>query len=390
MPTVTVTVHPMALAPLEAVRAYVKNKEQDMSLDEIIAEGDILNYQGEVPGKYALWSSIKRVQESKQPHGYPTSNYNNCGRHKILSDEEERRIVSFVKTWRNKRFCTCKYIRNELRLKVTPRTVNNILNNQGYYWRKVPKVQGLTKEQLCKRREFVDRYGSRTPGWWEENMQMVLDGVTLTMPPKPLAMRQKHAAQRITSMWLRDGEALDNDLHTFNRYGVQLGTKVPLWGGFSGNGQFTLRLWTPQPKMKKEEWAALVPEIKAAMDDAYDGCEKARPKVWHDNERFLLQPDVYKANGLHLHRFPPNSGDLNPIETVWAWLRKDLAKREMEDNVAKRFLTPAQFRQRAAQILNSYAVPRLGERYSSLQKLVRGMPKRLRRCKANNYGKCGK
>ena len=29
-------------------------------------------------------------------------------------------------------------------------------------------------------------------------------------------------------------------------------------------------------------------------------------------------------------RLPPNSGDLNPIETVWAKLRKDLAKREFE------------------------------------------------------------
>ena len=86
MQVVTITIHKNGLAPLEAVRAYVKNKEQDMSLDDIIAEGDIVNYQGEVPGKYALWSAIKRVEESTQPHGYPVSNYANCGRHKILSE----------------------------------------------------------------------------------------------------------------------------------------------------------------------------------------------------------------------------------------------------------------------------------------------------------------
>ena len=99
--------------------------------------------------------------------------------------------------------------------------------------------------------------------------------------------------------------------------------RSPLWGGFSGNGKFILRLWTPQPKMTTSDWAALIPEIKAAVDDAYGDDPLPRPKVWHDNERFLLQPDVYAANGLHLFRFPPNSGDLNPIETVWAWLRKD-------------------------------------------------------------------
>ena len=50
------------------------------------------------------------------------------------------------------------------------------------------------------------------------------------------------------------GESLDNGLHTFNRYGVQLCVNVPLWGGFSGNGGFSLRLWTPKPTMTTEDW----------------------------------------------------------------------------------------------------------------------------------------
>ena len=106
MPTVTTTVHKYGLAPLEAVRAYAKNQDEGMSLDDIIAEGDIANYQGDVPGKHALWSAIKRVREPTQPHGYPTSKYSSCGRHKILSDKQTRAIVSFVRMWRHKRFCT--------------------------------------------------------------------------------------------------------------------------------------------------------------------------------------------------------------------------------------------------------------------------------------------
>ena len=76
-----------------------------------------------------------------------------------------------------------------------------------------------------------------------------------TKAPKNLDLRQKHAAQAIRHMWMRPGEKMDPALHTFNRYGVQLGTKVPLWGGFTGEGQFALRLWTQRPKQKKEEWA---------------------------------------------------------------------------------------------------------------------------------------
>ena len=224
-------------------------------------------------------------------------------------------------------------------------------------------------------------------------MNLVLDGVTLTLAPKPLNAREKHAAQAIRQMWIKDGESLDNDLHTHNRYGVQLGTKVPLWGGFTGGGKFTLRLWTPRPKMNKLEWAAHLPALKRAVDDAEaQGVEREtkKAKVWHDNEGFLKQPQAYKKHGFQMVLFPPNSGDLNPIETVWAALRKDLALREQSDLQAGVYLTVPRFRARAAQILKSYSVVKPGKQHSFLTALVRGMPKRLMKCKKNKYGRCGK
>ena len=52
--------------------------------------------------------------------------------------------------------------------------------------------------------------------------------------------------------------------------------------------------------------------------------------------------------------------------------------------------TVGQLKARAAQILRFYSAPKLGESRSRLEKLVRGMPERLRKCKANKFGKCGK
>ena len=49
-----------------------------------------------------------------------------------------------------------------------------------------------------------------------------------------------------------------------------------------------------------------------------------------------------------------------------------------------------QFKQRAAQILQCYGEKKPGEVHSRLEKLVRGMPKRLRQCKERNYGRFGK
>ena len=104
--------------------------------------------------------------------------------------------------------------------------------------------------------------------------------------------------------------------------------------------------------------------------------------------RPCVRPD--RQQGLEQVRFPPDSGDLNPIETVWAWLRRDLAEREQEDLAEGRVLTAATFRKRVAHLLNSYGVPGEGESYSSLQKLVRGMPGRLAMCRKNKFGRCGK
>ena len=115
-----------------------------------------------------------------------------------------------------------------------------------------------------------------------------------------------------------------------------------------------------------------------------------RPIVWQDNETFLQAPVAYNRVGLRIMNFPQNSGDLNPIETVWARLRRDLSVLEFQDLKAGIVLLVAQYRQRAARILNSYGRKLFGQKHSYLQKLVMGMPARLRRCKANRYGPCGK
>ena len=99
----------------------------------------------------------------------------------------------------------------------------------------------------------MNRFLHKGPTWWTQNIHLTFDGVTVTKAPKSLDLRQKHAAQSIRHMWRKKTEKMDHTLFTHNRYGVQLGTKVPLWGGMTGDGTFSLRLWTPRPKMKRED-----------------------------------------------------------------------------------------------------------------------------------------
>ena len=388
---VEVTVHPSGLHPKKAAKAWYLRREEGLGWEEIA--GQIPNMQGAPAGVHAVRNAVESIDELEPGQIIPESKYGNCGRPKGLSVEQEKEVVEFVKTWRHKRFCTCRYIINELKLSVSRRTVARVLNAHGYYWRAVPKKSHLTGEQLRKRRVFVEMFENKSPSWWERNFNLVLDGVTITTAPMPLKSREKHAAQAIKQMWVRTGESLDNELAAYNRYGVQLGTQVPLWGGMTGGGKFTLRLWTPRAKMTKLDWVGHMPSVKRAVDDAVargDTRETKKAKVWHDNEGFLKQPKEYKKHGLQMMLFPPNSGDLNPIETAWAQLRRDLALREQHDLQNGVYLTVAQFRKRAAQILKTYETPKPGKEHSFLTSLVRGMPKRLARCKKNKFGRSGK
>ena len=379
------TLHPKGLNPFQAAKAWHLRKKLKQSWHKIRSQLRTVN--GSRPGQDAAEDAVARVEAQRhtahfRKFGAAKLGYAKCGKKPVLSDAQRKAVVDFVKRWRQKRFCTANYIIQELKLACKKKTVHRTLNEAGYHWRPVPKKGKLTPEQLAKRKAFVDAHLNKTAAWWRESFGLVLDGVTLTRPPKPLSAKEKHAAQAIKHMWVKDGEALDNSLHTYNRYGVQLGHKVPLWGGFTGDGEFTLKLWTERPKLDKETWAK---HIGTSVKRAASG-----RNVWHDNEKFLKQPKVYSRHRLTMKCFPPSSGDLNPIETVWAWLRKELAKREMADIDQRRTLTTAQFRQRAAQILQSFAVPKPGEDQSRLEKLIAGMPKRLARCKANSYGNCGK
>ena len=86
----------------------------------------------------------------------------------------------------------------------------------------------------------------------------------------------------------------------------------------------------------------------------------------------------------------PNSGDMNPTETVWARLRFDLATREREDLKAGRTLSNKQFKQRVSQILQSYSMRSEGDRWNYYERLLRGMPGRFAKCRRNKFGPCWK
>ena len=55
-----------------------------------------------------------------------------------------------------------------------------------------------------------------------------------------------------------------------------------------------------------------------------------------------------------LWKIPPRSPDLNPIEKFWAWLRKELRRRDLEDyKNRKPCLGKVQYTERVKQVLKT-------------------------------------
>lgn len=193
----------------EAAKAWYLRVHKKETWKAISAQ--VRNLRGETPALHTIRHAVMQMTQSGKGR-LPESKYGNCGRKPTLSLQEERRIVAFVRLWRRKVFCTCRYIRQELKLSVQVSTVRRTLNKHGFYWRPVAKKSPLSSEQLAGRKAFVNKFASRSPDWWLRNAGLVFDGVTLSKAPRALSAKQKHAAQSLRHMWMRKGEKTDRPI----------------------------------------------------------------------------------------------------------------------------------------------------------------------------------
>ena len=183
-------------------------------------QSKVKNMEGKMPkSEHCVKNAVQRVQASGRK-GVAKTRYKNCGRKRKLTQQEEKNVVEYVQKWRRKLFCTCQHIKKELKLDVGRMTILRTLGRHGYHWRQVPKKSPIKPEHLQLRKEWVEKHLGHRPAWWVENMHLVFDGVTLTKAPRKLSARQKHAAQSIKAMWMKKGESMDPDLHTYNRYSL--------------------------------------------------------------------------------------------------------------------------------------------------------------------------
>ena len=144
------------LHPLQACLAWHLRKEEEYSWEQVA--DNVKTVDGRRPLKHALRNAVERVEAQQEESVPGRTRYANCGRHPKLTEEQIRQAVDFVKKWRHKRFCTCRYIISELKLPVKKRRLAIILNQHGFFWKKVPKTMRLSEKELQQRKDWVNKY----------------------------------------------------------------------------------------------------------------------------------------------------------------------------------------------------------------------------------------
>ena len=170
-----------------------------------------------------------------------------------------------------------------------------------------------------------------------------MDGVGLAVPPKDATDRANYCAHGTGHMWRKRGEAGTEKLAGDDPYPQQIPQAriVPLWGGLSEGG-FSVITFHKKRRLTSRGVVSCRPPGQVDCSHSCFGAQQGADGPWKvlaENESFLHTAASSRAladEGITLWRTPPGSPDLNPIEKMWAWLRRRLREKHREDLRRKR------------------------------------------------------
>lgn len=212
----------------------------------------------------------------------------------------------------------------------------------GYRW--LPRCQkpAVSSQLASQRVKFAKQILRLSAAALREKISLSLDGVVLSMPPTDAIDRKNYCVHGITHMYRQPGESAHPDLAGANPYAAQIPVSrcFPLWGGISAGG-FAAVVWHENKKLNTGLWVRALRAGK--LKDAIRSLKPVKARgpwtVLADGEKFLWSVDstaAYERDKIALWRVPPSSPDLNPVEKMWGWVRKQLRAMDLADLKAKR------------------------------------------------------
>ena len=275
-------------------------------------------------------------------------NYKNCGRKPWkITPEVGSFIVRRLLALRQNSMVTSTTLQAEvakkMKVKITAAAVRKHLRSKGYKW--LPRAQKrlYNKLDMKNRVKFARRLDRLSFAALARYVSMAIDGVILTVPPTDPTDRKNFCLHGETHMWRRRNEATKPELAGEDPYAdqVPLARAIPLWAGISPTGYCEL-IWHKTKKLNTEEYVTTV--LKSGkMVAALKALQPTRPagprRILCDNEGFLSAKEptkFYKSKRIELLHVPRRSPDLNPIEMYWAWVRRQMRMKDLDDLKCRR------------------------------------------------------
>jgi transposase len=229
------------------------------------------------------------------------------GRPRKTSDEDDQQIQLLAE---QKRFITPKQIKSELGLDVTPRTVRNRLDEVDIHGRVARAEYPFDDRDIRRRLSFAEGYG----GWTEADWERVIfsDETHIEVWGRSRVWVQRPS-----------GAAFDPEYLT-NR--VPHSDRVTLWGCFCARGVGQAETFVG-------------PFIAKKYCEVLQGNLLQTARHFYPREHWWFQQDNapqhssraartwFSQHGVDLLDFPPYSPDLNPIENLWAIVKKRVEER---------------------------------------------------------------
>ena len=360
MPLVSEMVHPRGLSFAMQRRVVLLRDVKGQAWPDIASQ--VRNLCGERPDRTTCQRLYKRFSARD---GRVRSKYKNCGNkpHKVTK-EVERFLLRRLRELRRTTVCTSVVLQHNLarkrRVTVTAAWVRKVLQRNGYHWLPKRQKRRYSAAQRTQRMAFAKKVLALSARRLRERLSFAMDGVVLALPPVDPTDRWNYCRHGNDHMWRKRSEGLRPGLSGDDPYGKQvpLPRALPMWGGCSAGG-FAPVVFHKTKKLKVAEWQKVVASGKLATAiKALKPVKRRGPwSVLCDNESFLRAKAVsraHKESGVTLWKIPAKSPDLNPVERVWAWLRKKLRAMDLADASKRRkVLSKAAYRTRVRRVLKT-------------------------------------
>lgn len=261
----------------------------------------------------------------------PKKSKKRLGRKPKLSCRTEKRVLRTITKLRevNRNWTASDLMSVTDVNQVSVRTFQRLLNRNGYHHQAARKKGVLSKKDLRQRLCFATKYAHLDHSFWEETVAFYFDGVGFQFKTNPY----DNATSCQSKVWRKDCEGLHPDC-TAKGSKVGYGARQAKFFVAISYGCGVI-LAEQYEKLNGQSFAAF---IRRHFEKVFKRSGKSS-RVWiqdgDPSQNSKKSKNAQEEIGAELFPIPPRSPELNPIENVFALVKKELRFQAIENRIEK-------------------------------------------------------